>query len=30
MSLSPNPDTLIYTVNADGDNDGVYVRWFLD
>ena len=26
----PTPDTLLYTVNAGGENDGVYVRWFVD
>ena len=26
----PNPDTLLYTVNAGGEKDGVYVRWFAD
>ena len=26
----PNPDTLLYTVNTGGENDGVYVRWFAD
>jgi len=26
----PNPDTLLYTVNSGGENDGVYVRWFAD
>ena len=26
----PDPDTLLYTVNGDGENDGVYVRWFID
>ena len=26
----PTPDTLLYTVNAGGKNDGVYVRWFAD
>jgi hypothetical protein len=26
----PTPDTLVYTVNAGGENDGVYVRWFVD
>ena len=26
----PAPDTLLYTVNTGGKNDGVYVRWFVD
>ncbi|HXU00714.1 MAG TPA: hypothetical protein VN903_06970 [Polyangia bacterium] len=26
----PTPDMLLYTVNAGGENDGVYVRWFSD
>jgi hypothetical protein len=26
----PAPDTLLYTVNTGGDNDGVYIRWFAD
>ena len=26
----PAPGTLLYTVNAGGDTDGVYVRWFGD
>jgi len=26
----PTPDTLLYTVNAGGKNDGVYIRWFAD
>jgi hypothetical protein len=27
---APTPGTLLYTVNAGGDNDGVYVRGFGD
>jgi hypothetical protein len=28
--MGPTPDTLLYTVNAGGEKDGVYVRWFAD
>jgi len=28
--LGPGPDALLYTVNATGADDGVYVRWFAD
>lgn len=28
--LGPGPDALLYTVNATGADDGVYLRWFAD